>query len=85
MTELEKVAIFAYWKEIGNRIGIKDIPDALEDLSRSGQLNTPSRMCTSPRIIKSAPNRPCDYSFGIFLPLCEDSPNMRPYRFQRRK
>jgi hypothetical protein len=81
MTELEKVAIFVYWKEIGNRIGIKDIPDTLEDLSRSGQLNTPSRMYTSPRIIESAPNRPCDYPFEISLPLCEDSPSMRPYRF----
>jgi hypothetical protein len=32
MTKLEKVAIFIYWKEIGNRMGIKDIPDTLEEL-----------------------------------------------------
>lgn len=32
MTELEKVAAFVYWKEIGNRMGIKDIPQTLEDL-----------------------------------------------------
>ena len=32
MTELEKVAIYQYWKEIGNRMGIKDIPDTLEEL-----------------------------------------------------
>jgi hypothetical protein len=32
LTEIEKVAIFIYWKEIGNRMGIKDIPDTLEEL-----------------------------------------------------
>lgn len=32
MTELEEVAIFTYWKEIGNRMGIKNIPDTLEEL-----------------------------------------------------
>ena len=32
LTELEKVAIFVYWKEIGNRMGIKNIPDSLEEL-----------------------------------------------------
>ncbi|CZR67333.1 uncharacterized protein PAC_17232 [Phialocephala subalpina] len=32
LTELEKVAIFVYWKEIGNRMGIRDIPDTLEEL-----------------------------------------------------
>lgn len=32
MTELEKVAIFIYWKEIGNRMGIRDIPNTLEEL-----------------------------------------------------
>jgi hypothetical protein len=32
MSELEEVAIFTYWKEIGNRMGIKDIPDTLEEL-----------------------------------------------------
>jgi hypothetical protein len=32
ITELEKVAIYTYWKEIGNRMGIKDIPETLEEL-----------------------------------------------------
>jgi hypothetical protein len=32
LTEIEKVAIYVYWKEIGNRMGIKDIPDTLEEL-----------------------------------------------------
>lgn len=32
LTGLEKVAIFRYWKEIGNRMGITDIPDTLEEL-----------------------------------------------------
>jgi ER-bound oxygenase mpaB/B'/Rubber oxygenase, catalytic domain len=32
LTELEKVAIYVYWKEIGNRMGIKNIPDTLEEL-----------------------------------------------------
>ena len=32
MTELEKVAFLVYWKEIGNRMGIKDIPSTLEEL-----------------------------------------------------
>lgn len=32
MTKLEKVATFIYWKEIGNRMGIKDIPQTLEGL-----------------------------------------------------
>ena len=32
LTELEKVAIYTYWKEIGTRMGIKDIPDTLEEL-----------------------------------------------------
>jgi hypothetical protein len=32
MTELEKVAAFVYWKEIGNRMGIKDIPGTLTEL-----------------------------------------------------
>ncbi|KIX10391.1 uncharacterized protein Z518_01473 [Rhinocladiella mackenziei CBS 650.93] len=32
LTQLEKDAAFAYWREIGNRMGMKDIPDTLEDL-----------------------------------------------------
>lgn len=32
MTELEKVAAFIYWREIGNRMGIKNIPETLHDL-----------------------------------------------------
>ena len=32
MTELEKVASFIYWKEIGNRMGIKNIPQTLHEL-----------------------------------------------------
>src|SRR5271170_604214 len=32
MTRLEKVAHFVYWKEIGNRMGMVDIPATLEDL-----------------------------------------------------
>lgn len=32
MTELEKVASFIYWKEIGNRMGIKNIPETLHEL-----------------------------------------------------
>jgi hypothetical protein len=32
MTELEKVAIYTYWKEVGNRMGIKNIPDTLPEL-----------------------------------------------------
>lgn len=32
MAELEKVAAFIYWKEVGNRMGIKDIPQTLEAL-----------------------------------------------------
>lgn len=32
MTELEKVASFIYWKEIGNRMGIKNIPQTLREL-----------------------------------------------------
>ena len=32
MTGLEKVAAFIYWKEIGNRMGIKDIPETLAEL-----------------------------------------------------
>jgi hypothetical protein len=34
MTELEEVAIFRYWKEIGNRMGIRNIPDTLEELEK---------------------------------------------------
>lgn len=32
MTRLEKVAYFVYWKEIGNRMGMVDIPATLEEL-----------------------------------------------------
>ncbi|KIV93320.1 hypothetical protein PV10_04540 [Exophiala mesophila] len=32
LTDLEKVASFVYWKEIGNRMGIKNIPDTLDEL-----------------------------------------------------
>lgn len=32
MTRLEKVAHFVYWKEIGNRMGMVNIPATLEDL-----------------------------------------------------
>lgn len=32
MTELEQVAIYTYWKEVGNRMGIKDIPPTLPEL-----------------------------------------------------
>ncbi|KAH8586969.1 hypothetical protein B0O99DRAFT_656613 [Bisporella sp. PMI_857] len=32
MTQLEKVAMFIYWKEIGNRMGIEGIPSTLEEL-----------------------------------------------------
>ncbi|KAG4428931.1 hypothetical protein IFR05_015587 [Cadophora sp. M221] len=32
MTYLEKVAMFVYWKEVGNRMGIEDIPPTLEKL-----------------------------------------------------
>ena len=32
MTEIEKVAMFTYWREIGNRMGISNIPETLEDL-----------------------------------------------------
>lgn len=32
ITQLEKVAMFIYWKEIGNRMGIKDIPPTLDKL-----------------------------------------------------
>lgn len=32
ISELEKVAAFVYWKEIGNRMGIRDIPGTLDDL-----------------------------------------------------
>lgn len=32
LTRLEKVAYFVYWKEIGNRMGMMDIPSTLEDL-----------------------------------------------------
>jgi hypothetical protein len=31
MTDLEKDASYIYWKEIGNRMGIKDIPATLKD------------------------------------------------------
>ncbi|ETI22938.1 hypothetical protein G647_04732 [Cladophialophora carrionii CBS 160.54] len=33
LTYLEKVALFVYWREIGNRMGIKDIPPTLEKLA----------------------------------------------------
>lgn len=32
MIELERVAAFVYWKEIGNRMGIKNIPATLEEM-----------------------------------------------------
>lgn len=32
MTELEEVATFTYWKEIGNRMGMQGIPATLDDL-----------------------------------------------------
>lgn len=32
MTRLEKVAYFVYWKEIGNRMGMQNIPATLEEL-----------------------------------------------------
>lgn len=32
LTDLEKVAAFVYWREIGNRMGIKDIPETLDAL-----------------------------------------------------
>jgi hypothetical protein len=32
MTELEEVALFVYWKEIGNRMGIPNIPDTVQGL-----------------------------------------------------
>jgi len=32
MTEVEEVAILLYWKEIGSRMGNRDIPDTLEEL-----------------------------------------------------
>lgn len=33
MSELEKVAIYTYWKEIGSRMGMSDLPPTLEDLA----------------------------------------------------
>ncbi|KIW71709.1 hypothetical protein PV04_03844 [Phialophora macrospora] len=33
LTYLEKVALFVYWREVGNRMGIKDIPPTLEKLA----------------------------------------------------
>ncbi|OCT54626.1 hypothetical protein CLCR_02983 [Cladophialophora carrionii] len=33
LTYLEKVALFVYWREIGNRMGIRDIPPTLEKLA----------------------------------------------------
>jgi hypothetical protein len=32
LTELERVSRFLFWKEIGKRMGIQDIPDTIEDL-----------------------------------------------------
>jgi hypothetical protein len=32
MTELEQAAIYIYWREVGNRMGIKDIPETLDGL-----------------------------------------------------
>lgn len=31
LTEIERVAIFTYWREIGNRMGMRDIPRTLEE------------------------------------------------------
>ena len=33
-TELEQVAIFTYWQELGSRMGISDIPPTLEALKQ---------------------------------------------------
>ena len=32
MSELEKVAVFVYWKEIGNRMGMQGLPQTLSEL-----------------------------------------------------
>ncbi|KAL3443574.1 hypothetical protein BJX65DRAFT_298215 [Aspergillus insuetus] len=34
LTEMERVALFIYWKEIGNRMGMRNIPDTLAALQR---------------------------------------------------
>lgn len=34
LTDLERVAIFVYWREIGHRMGMRDIPDSIDALRR---------------------------------------------------
>lgn len=62
MTELEKVAIYTYWKEIGSRMGIENLPPTLEDLEIWTEEYTSRTMYYSDN------NRACaEATLGLFV------------------
>ncbi|OAL26642.1 hypothetical protein AYO20_09983 [Fonsecaea nubica] len=62
LTYLEQVAMFVYWKEVGNRMGIKDIPPTLEKLAEWTEKYEQTAM------VYSDNNRKCaDVSVDFFL------------------
>jgi hypothetical protein len=72
LTDLEQVAIFTYWREIGNRMGIQDIPPTIEKLAVWSEEYEKTAM------VYSDNNRKCaDASTEFFLKNV--SPALRPF------
>lgn len=72
LTYLEEVALFTYWKEVGNRMGIKDIPETIEKLKEWTEEYEKKAMTYSDN------NRKCaDASLEYFLK--HTSPAMRGF------
>jgi ER-bound oxygenase mpaB/B'/Rubber oxygenase, catalytic domain len=62
MTRLEKVAYFVYWKEIGSRMGMTDIPETYDELEIWTEEYEKSEMVYAPS------NKACaDASLELFL------------------
>jgi hypothetical protein len=62
MTELEKVAMYVYWKEIGNRMGVEGLPETLQDLKQWTIEYEKTAM------VYADSNRKCyDATVGLFL------------------
>lgn len=62
LDELEKVALFVYWKEIGNRMGMVGIPETLDELVSWTEAYEKENMVYSPN------NTKCyDGAVGLYL------------------
>lgn len=75
MTELEKVAMYVYWKEIGHRMGMQGLPETLEDLKNWTVEYEKTAM------VYADSNRKCyDATVGLFLRNV--SPRFRDFAYK---